>query len=210
MLEDEFVDPDIEDSQDVFHGKVWDVKRDTFRLPESDRPIVRDYVDHPGAVAIAAIDSQDRILLIQQYRHPIRARDWEVPAGLLDKPGEDPAVAAARELGEEAELRASDWHVLADQISSPGGMNETLRIYLARQLRPVPEGERFARDDEESGIVPRWTPLDEAFAAVRAGRLGNATTQLAVLHAHAARADDWKDLRPVDAPWPARDHLRSR
>lgn len=210
MLRDQPVDVEVSDSQTVFRGKVWDVQRETFTLPEAQRPMVRDFVRHTGAVAIAALDAHDRIFLMRQYRHPIRTRDWEIPAGLLDVDGEDPAAAARRELAEEADLRAADWHVLADYVSSPGGMDETLRIYLARELSEVPDAERFARADEESGIEPRWTPLAEAREAVIAGGIGNATTQLAVLHACAARERGWEDLRPADAPWPAREHLRGR
>lgn len=206
-LRDELVDVPVDESHTVYEGKVWNVKQETFRLPEAANPMVRDFVEHTGAVAVAAIDDHDRILLIQQYRHPVRTRDWEVPAGLLDVKGEDPAHAAARELIEEADLRARDWNVLADQLSSPGGLSEVLRIYLARGLTQVPAHERYDRSDEESGITPEWVSLDDAFQAVVEGRLGNATAQLAIFHAHAAQARGWRSLRSVNEPWPAREHL---
>ncbi|GAA2005224.1 NUDIX hydrolase [Brevibacterium samyangense] len=202
-LADTFGVPEIRDHETVYTGLVWDVVRETFVLPESDRPLTRDFVRHPGAVAVAAIDETDRILLIQQYRHPVRAREWEIPAGLLDVAGEEPRLAASRELAEEADLRAENWHVLTDQLSSPGGISECIRIFLARDVSALPEA--FARDAEESGIVPRWVPLDEALEAVLSGRIANATASLAILHAHHARARGWTGLRPADAPWPARE-----
>ena len=85
------------------------------------------------------------ICLIQQYRHPVRAYEWEIPAGLLDVAGEPPHVGAARELHEEADLVAGTWHVLADYFSSPGGLDEALRVYLARDLAAVPATTARAR-----------------------------------------------------------------
>ncbi|GAA4285220.1 NUDIX hydrolase [Brevibacterium daeguense] len=204
MIRDEFVEPEMLSTEIVYRGLVWNVVRDTFRLPESDEPITRDYVEHPGAVAVAAVDPDDRIMLIQQYRHPIRAREWEVPAGLLDVAGEPAHLTAQRELHEEVDLRAATWNVLADQLSSPGGLSETLRIFLARDVAEVPEAERFARDAEENGIVPRWVPLAEAKEAVVAGRITNATAVIAILQAELARQRGWDGLRPADAAWPAR------
>lgn len=203
-LADQLVDYPTRDHTTVYRGAVWNVCRETVDLPEAEG-LTRDYVDHTGAVGIAALDEDDRILLIQQYRHPVRQRDWEIPAGLLDVDGEDPLAAAKRELGEEADLQAQTWAVLADELSSPGGLSEVLRIYLARDLSELTTD--FVRDGEEAGLVWRWTPLDEAMAAVRAGRIGNSTAQLAVLHAAAARAAGWSDLRPADAEWPAYTHL---
>ncbi|MDN5793718.1 MAG: NUDIX hydrolase, partial [Brevibacterium aurantiacum] len=107
-LRDEAYTPDITDSEVVYHGAVWNIRRETFDLPEATG-LVRDMMAHTGAVAIACVDEQERILLIQQYRHPVRARLWEVPAGLLDVPDEEPFAAAQRELAEEADLRAARW-----------------------------------------------------------------------------------------------------
>ncbi|WP_349828355.1 NUDIX hydrolase [Brevibacterium litoralis] len=202
-LADSFGEPEISASAVVHHGIVWDVVEETFTLPESPRPITREFVRHTGAVAVAAVDAADRILLIRQYRHPVRAREWEIPAGLLDIAGEPPWRGAARELAEEADLRAETWHVLADQLTSPGGLSESIRIYLARDVSAVEA--TFEREAEERGIEPAWVGLDTALAAVLDGRIQNATCQLAILHAHHARARGWTDLRPVDAPWPARE-----
>ena len=172
----------VTSSERVYAGRVWDVRRDEFLLGGGS--IVREYVDHPGAVAVLAIDDQDRVLLINQYRHPIGLRDWELPAGLLDVEGEPPLDTARRELAEEADLMAEHWSELITFHTSPGGSNETLRIFEARGLLPT---EAFARDQEEAEIVTRWVTLDEAADAVLEGRLTNSILIIAVLAAHARR-----------------------
>jgi ADP-ribose pyrophosphatase len=188
-------------SEVLHHGMVWDVVRETVDLGDAGE-VTREFVRHPGAVSVVALDDQDRLVLVQQYRHPVRVLEWEVPAGLLDVDGEDPWVAAARELHEEADLRAEEWHVLADYFSSPGGMDEALRVYLARGLSHVPEHERHEREGEELGMPVRWVDLDEARDAVLAGRIHNPSAVIGVLAAHAAREKGWDTLRPHDAPWP--------
>lgn len=190
-------------SEVVHHGMVWDVVRERVDLGGDAGEVTREFVDHPGAVAIVALDEQDRLVLVQQYRHPVRAFLWEVPAGLLDVDGEDPWRAAARELHEEADLVAQQWHVLVDYFTSPGGMNEALRVYLARGLSQVPDGHRHEREGEELGMPVRWVGLDDALAAVLAGRVHNTSAVVGILAAHAARAQGWATLRPYDAPWPA-------
>lgn len=202
-LADRLADLPVRHSEVAMHGLVWDVVRDRVDLGDAGE-VTREYVRHPGAVAVAALDDQGRICLIQQYRHPVRAYEWEIPAGLLDVDGEPPHVGAARELHEEADLVAATWHVLADYVSSPGGLDEALRIYLARDLSAVPAGERHERDGEELGMPVRWVPLEAARDAFLAGRLHNATLGIAVLAALAAGEQDWAPLRPVDAPWPGR------
>jgi ADP-ribose pyrophosphatase len=199
-LHDEPVTRPVRSSRTVFEGLVWDVVEERVDLGEAGE-VTRQFVRHPGAVAVAALDKQDRICLVQQYRHPVRSLEWEVPAGLLDVAGEPPHVAAARELHEEADLTAATWHVLTDYVSSPGGLDEALRVYLARDVHVVPEGERHQRDGEELGMPLRWVPLEAAREAVLSGRVRNATVVIAVLAASAARAQAWASLRPVDAPW---------
>lgn len=184
-----------------FSGRIVDVVQDDVDLGEAGT-VLREYIDHPGAVAIVALDDEDRVALVDQYRHPVRSVLWEFPAGLLDQPGEDAQVAAARELAEEADLRAGRWHVLADFLTSPGISNESLRVFLARNLDPVPEGERHVRGEEELAMQVRWVPLDDVVAAVLAGRLHNPSTVVGALAAVAARDRGWSGLRPADAPWP--------
>lgn len=165
----------------VFTGKVWDLRRDRFRFGGEE--LVREYVDHTGAVAVLARDADDRVLLINQYRHPIRSRDWELPAGLLDVEGEDPLVAARRELAEEADVEAAEWRELISFATSPGGSDEVVTVYEARGLTATPEA--FARSGEEAELVLRWVPLPEVVEAALAGRLRNSILLIAVLAAHA-------------------------
>jgi ADP-ribose pyrophosphatase len=202
-LQDEPFRPEIVSSEVVFKGKIWDVRRDDFRY--NDETITREYVDHTGAVGILVLDDDDRVLLIKQYRHPVRHRDWEIPAGLLDQSGEDPLEAAKRELGEEADLAAETWNVLADVFSSPGGNDEVIRIYLARGVKPT--GSAFAREAEEADIELRWVPLDEAADAVLQRGLHNAPLLIALLAARAAREKGWSTLGAADEPWPSHPKL---
>lgn len=191
------------DTRTTFRGRVWDVRTDRVDLGEAG-VVTRDFVEHTGAVAVLALDDEDRAVVIQQYRHPVGAFDWEIPAGLLDLDGEPPHVTAARELHEEADLTAGHWATLVDHWASPGGSSESLRIYLARGLAEVPAAERHERTGEELGMPQRRVPLDELVAGVLAGRLHNPTLVIAVLAAEALRARGWDGLRPADAPWPER------
>ncbi|QCB93832.1 NUDIX domain-containing protein [Cellulomonas shaoxiangyii] len=186
---------DVVAQETVFRGRVWDVVRDTVQL--GDGPAVREYVAHPGAVAVLAMDDDDRVLLQAQYRHPVRHVLWEPPAGLLDVEGEERVVAAARELAEEADLEAGRWWRLVDFFSTPGGNDERITVFLARDLRPVPAEGRYARAEEEADIVPAWVPLDDAVTAVLEGRLRCPTTVAGVLAAAAARAAGWSTLTEV-------------
>ena len=185
----------------VHHGRVWDVLADTVALADGV-VVARDYVHHPGSVAVLALDVHDRVALIRQYRHPVTAQLWELPAGVRDVPGEPPATTAARELAEEADLVARDWHVLVDLCTTPGGSDEVLRIYLARTLSEVPPERRFSRQEEEADLQVRWVDLDTLHDAVLAGRLHSPTVVVGALAAHAARARGWEPLRASDEPWP--------
>jgi len=187
----------------VHHGRIWDVVADDVDLG-GGTVVTREIVDHPGAVAVVALDDEGRTLLLRQYRHPVGRELWEIPAGLLDVVGEPAAEAAARELGEEADLRAARWDVLADYYTTPGGSSEAVRVFLARDLTPVPDAERHVREDEERDIELRWVALEEAVAAVLAGAVHNPSAVVGVLAAHAAHGAGWATLRPADAPWPER------
>lgn len=177
-------DPAVVVRSDVaFAGKVWDIRSDLLEFGGST--FVREYTSHTGAVAVLAIDADERILLINQYRHPIRTRDWELPAGLLDVEGEEPLLAGQRELAEEADLVAARWTRLASFHTSPGGSDEIIHLYEARDLAAAPHA--HDRTDEEAEIVLRWVALDEALEAVLDGRLHNAPLMIAVLAAHARR-----------------------
>ena len=121
----------------LLRGHIVTVRRDTVELPDGEL-MSREVVEHPGAVAILALDDEDRVLMIRQYRHPAGATLWEIPAGLRDVAGEPLVQTAGRELLEEAGYRAATWHVLADYLSSPGITTERLRVFLARDLTVVP------------------------------------------------------------------------
>lgn len=209
----EYADPDapvrdvsapraVVDTAVLHHGHIFDLVTDTVELGHS--VVQRDYVDHPGAVAIIALDEADRVLLIKQYRHAVRRELWEPPAGLLDSPGEPAQLAAARELAEETDLVAASWHVLADYYTTPGASNEAVRIFLARDFSFVPLAERHVREDEEAEISVRWVALDEAVTAVLRGDIHNPSAVAGVLAAAASKSAGWASLRPVDAPWPER------
>src|SRR5690606_34056002 len=190
----------------VLHaGRVFDLVGEDVRLaPDDEETVLREFVDHPGAVAVVALregPQGEEVALVDQYRHPVRAVLWEIPAGLLDVAGEDYLVAAQRELAEETDLQAGRWDVLVDYFTSPGGSNESLRIYLARDVTEVPEADRHERADEERDMTTRWVPLDEALAAVHEGRLHNPSAGVGILATASARAAGWPTLRPTDAPW---------
>jgi 8-oxo-dGTP pyrophosphatase MutT (NUDIX family) len=204
----------IVDAEVIHEGMVFDVVAERVALrgdgsaPALGEPAVdvvrREFVRHPGAVAVVALDDDDRVLLLSQYRHPVRRELWEAPAGLLDVAGEDARDAAARELAEEADLTAGRWDVLVDYFTSPGASDEAIRVFLARDLSDVPHGERFEREDEERDMVVESLPLDEAVTLVLSGALHNPSAVAGVLAAAAARAAGWSTLRPADAPWPER------
>ena len=190
-----------------FHGAVWDVRSDEVQI--GDHRVVRDLVVHPGAVGVIALDDQDRVLLIRQYRHPVAAFLFEPPAGLLDTHKETAWDCAQRELAEEAGLRADDWHVLIDFLNSPGGTSETLRCFLARGLHPLEGGREHTGEAEEAHLPQAWLPLDEAVSLVLSGAVQNPTATNGILAAAAARGRGWAGLRPADAPWPVRDWVES-
>jgi ADP-ribose pyrophosphatase len=191
-----------------FHGKVWDIRTDEVVMPDG-ATAARDYQEHPGAVGVLAIDDERRVLLVRQYRHPVRHRLWELPAGLLDVPGENPLHAAQRELYEEAHTKAGEWRTLIDFYSSPGGSSEALRIFLARDLADA-DGERFQAEHEELDLQVDRVDLDELVRLVLAGELHNGALVSSVLAAKVALDGGvfgeagLDGLRPAEAPWPAR------
>ena len=135
-------------SRTPFQGAKTAVRSDEVRMPDGSTAR-RDYQVHPGSVGVLALDDDGAVLVVRQYRHPVRHKLWELPAGLLDVPGEHPLHTARRELYEEAHVTAEDWRVLADFFTSPGGSDEAIRIFLARGLAEA-EGERYAVSEEEA------------------------------------------------------------
>lgn len=209
-LQDVFDPRPVVRSELVHDGMIWQVRADEVDLGAGGT-VRREIIHHPGAVTVLALDGApgaERVLMIRQYRHPVRMDLWELPAGLLDVAGEDPLAAARRELHEEADLLADRWDVLADWFNSPGGSDEAVRLFLARSVHPVPAAQRFAREAEELDMPTRWVPLEEARDAVLAGRVHNPGSVIGVLAACSARELGWVTLRPADAPWPEHHAFR--
>ncbi|MEW1888102.1 NUDIX domain-containing protein [Streptomyces sp. NPDC048567] len=193
----------VTESATPFRGKKTSVRSDDVEMPDGT-VAHRDYQVHPGSVAVLALDDEGRVLVLRQYRHPVRHKLWEIPAGLLDVPGENPLHAAQRELYEEAYVKAEDWRVLADIYTSPGGSDEAVRVFLARDVSEA-EGERFEVSEEEADMELARVPLQDLVRQVLAGELHNSCLVVGVLALTAALAGDGVDaLRPADAPWPAR------
>lgn len=199
---DERAQRPVHSRTDIWNGRIVSVATEEVEVVAGSEPVTREFVIHPGAVAVVALRGEaghEEVLLERQYRHPVRANLWEIPAGLLDIEGEDYLTAAQRELAEETDLQAATWHVLTDYFNSPGGCTESVRIYLARDITPT--GQEFEREDEEIDMVAAWCPLDEAVNAVLEGRFHNPSAVTGILAAAAARARGWVGLRPADAPW---------
>lgn len=137
-------------SRTVYAGRIIEVRVDHIALPGGGTAL-REVVDHPGAVVVAAVDDHDRIYLVNQYRHPIGRYLLELPAGTLE-PGEEPLAAAKRELREEVGLEAQRWTPLPTFFSSPGFVNEGLHPFLAQGLTVVPPDP----DDDEVISVVRY------------------------------------------------------
>jgi ADP-ribose pyrophosphatase len=192
---------DVIGSDTKFTGNVITVRVDDVRM--SDGSVARrEIVAHPGAVAIVALDDEGKIVLVNQYRSPVRARLDELPAGLLDVAGEPALTAAQRELAEETGLVAEEWNVLVDLYSSPGMTDEAVRIFLARGLSA--SGAAFEPEHEEITMTTYREPLSECVRRVLAGGITNSSAVAGILAAVHGRATGWRDLRPADAPWPAR------
>jgi len=182
-----------------FRGKIIALRTDEVRMPGGGIA-TREVVEHYGAVAIAAVDDDDQLIMVYQYRHPVGRRLWELPAGILDQPGEDPLAAAQRELHEETGLTAQDWRVLVDVITAPGFCDESVRVYLARGLDNVGRPEA---DHEEADLSVHRVGLRTAADQVLGGEIINSIAAAGVLAAYAAIVDG-RPTRGVDAPWPER------
>ena len=188
-------------SDDIYTGKVLAVRRDKVRMPGGGTA-VREIMEHAGAVAIAALDPDDRLVMIYQYRHALSRRLWEMPAGLLDTAGEDPLETARRELAEEVGIAAAEWSVLIDVAPSPGFSDESVRVYLATGLTDVGRPDLGA-DDEEADLEIHRIPLADAVAMVFDGEIVNSSCAAGVLAVHAVRTGAAR-TRPAHAPWPDR------
>ncbi|HET6954351.1 MAG TPA: NUDIX hydrolase [Acidimicrobiales bacterium] len=138
----------------------------------------REVVHHPGAVGVVPLHPDGSVTLVRQYRAPVDAMLWEVPAGLRDVDGEDPGATAGRELVEEAGLAAGVVEHLVTFHNSPGFCDETVVVYLATDLREVPDDRQGI---EEQHMAVARMPLAEALAMVDDGRITDAKTVIALL-----------------------------
>lgn len=193
----------VVDSEVLLEAPIIAVRRDRLVMPggtESNREIV----EHFGAVAVVAFDGE-RIALVRQYRHCVKNRLWELPAGLLDVANEDPLECARRELAEEAGQAAARWDLVTDLVCSPGFCEEAVRIYLARELSEVP---RPAADDEEADMSLTWVPVEQAREMVLRGEVKNSIAIAGIMvageviagRAPARSVDEPFDLRPESLP----------
>lgn len=191
--------------EELGSGRVSTFVEEVVTTPSGDE-MRRQFITHPGAVAIVPWDEErDAIAVVQQYRHPVGQSLVEIPAGLLDVDGEDWRVGAARELAEEAELRAERWDVLVDMVTSPGSSEESLRIFLARGLQPAERPEGFVLEGEEAEMTVEFVDRQSLVDAILAGRCQSPTLMAGVLALETARlAGRLEDLRGTDAPWPIR------
>jgi len=172
-------------SEDLYRGGApFAVRSDRLHHPDDPtEEFDRVVVEHPGASVVLAVDAEERVLVVRQYRHPAGHRLVELPAGLLDQPGEDPEEAARRELVEEAGYEAVSWTLLASTYSSPGVTSEVIHLYLARDLQVADRGD-FEAAHEEADMELLWMPFADLLDGVLSGRTSNGPMVNAVLLAH--------------------------
>ena len=180
-------------------GAIVVLRTDRVRMPDGELAR-RDVLEHPGAVAVVALDDAGQVLLIRQYRHPVGHLLWEIPAGLRDVPGEPLRGTGERELREETGYAARTWHVLTDCYTSPGISTERVTVFLARDLAEVPDPERGPPlQHEEAQLQYAWVPLDRAVQLFLAGELHNGVAAVGILAAYAARQGGFAALREAGA-----------
>jgi 8-oxo-dGTP pyrophosphatase MutT (NUDIX family) len=184
MPKDQIESLSVDSRKVVYEGRIWDVVQETFQFAEQE--LVRDFVAHPGAVAVVAVDEENRILLINQYRHPVSATLWELPAGLRDLAGEPLEATARRELLEETGYVAHSLEPLISFFPSPGGLSEEIHVFVARGLTSAES--RFVREGEEKTMTAQFFKLEVVVDSILNGGIKNGPCALAVLAFHASLA----------------------
>jgi ADP-ribose pyrophosphatase len=164
-------------SEYLFRGKILNVRLDDVRLADARSPrlVKREIIEHQGAVAIVAIDAQDQVLLVRQFRSAAQQEMLEIPAGTLER-GEDPSACAVRELREETGFFANQWNDIGTIYSSPGYSTEKIWLYQASNLTAA---ESALEDDESIEVV--LVPLDEAIAMIEEGTINDAKSIVGLL-----------------------------
>ena len=161
--------------EDIFRGRIVDVHVDTVELPNGETA-TREVVDHPGGVAVLALDDDNNVLAVTQYRYPFGRTTLEIPAGKLDHPGEDPYAAGLRELEEETGAVPGRYESLGRILPSPGCYGEILHLYLARDLRMAAQ-----HLDEDEFLNVERIPFAEMVRRCLSGEIEDAKTVAAVL-----------------------------
>jgi ADP-ribose pyrophosphatase len=163
-------------SHHVFSGRIIDVSTERL-LYANGREYDLDFVRHPGAAAVVAVDDAGRVCLVRQYRHGVTDFLWEIPAGKLD-PGEAPEVCAVRELAEETGVKAGSWTSLGRFLPAPGIFTEVIHLYLARELTLG-----TAVPDADEDLELQWLPMADAVGKVLRGEWNDGKTALALWRA---------------------------
>lgn len=158
----------------VYEGIIVNVRRDKARLGDGSVKN-REVVEHPGGVAVFAIDGRDRVALVRQFRYPLGEQTLELPAGKLE-PGEDPRQSALRELSEETGLEAGTFLSMGQSYSSPGIFAEVIHLYLAKDLT---QGK--AHPDEGEFVETVWVPLEELLDMAARGEIKDGKTLAGIL-----------------------------
>jgi 8-oxo-dGTP pyrophosphatase MutT (NUDIX family) len=166
----------VNQTETVFQGRVIKVNVEQVLLPNGETASY-EIVYHPGGAAIVALDSQGRVCLLRQFRPAAKGWVWELPAGRLE-PGEPPHQTARRELAEEAGCDAARWDDLGSILSSPGVFAETIHLYLARNLAPVP-----SQHERHEVIEVHWLPLDQAVEQALSGEIRDGKSVIGLLRA---------------------------
>jgi ADP-ribose pyrophosphatase len=174
LLGDEPESWDVASSEVVGEGGLVRLRLD--RLSLDGTTLVRDVVEHPGAAAVVAIDDDERVLVVRQYRHAAQARMVEIPAGLLDVQGESPLEAAKRELREEGLAEAASWRSLFTLVPQPGLSTERVHMFVAEGITPASPPDGFTAEGEEASMTREWVPLADLVDAVLDGRVSNSLT----------------------------------
>jgi 8-oxo-dGTP pyrophosphatase MutT (NUDIX family) len=163
-------------SHHIHTGRIIEVSTERLRYGNG-REYDLDFVRHPGAAAVVAVDDAGRVCVVRQYRHGVKDFLWEIPAGKLDA-GEAPQACAVRELAEETGVMARRWTSLGQYLPAPGIFTEVIHLYLARDIKagpPAPDA------DEELEI--QWLPMTDAADKVLRGEWNDGKTALALWRA---------------------------
>jgi ADP-ribose pyrophosphatase len=194
MTQGSIDDPLIErvvDSREVYRGRYLGLRVDTIERADGSRS-TRDVVDHPGAVTMLALDPEDRVLLVRQWRTPTAGALLELPAGTLDREAdgtiEDPEAAARRELEEETGYRAGRWEKLGEFWTAPGFATELMHLFLATELAPADDDGRLGPDEDEH-LELRAIAWRDAVAMADRGEIRDAKSLVGLFRLARLRSD---------------------